>query len=593
MNTVEASNVNSRLLTSLLAQEQEATANQTGGFEPKHGSRSRSNSNVSASSGLTVIVDSPTRGRQRASASGTAGPNSSIEEDYSRSSGPNYLSPNRMIVPTTFRSHRSPLHLFADSLMERTRQAATNTNPGIVTAPVVTSSSRETGPPNATLPALESISGPKLVFEDVIAPKVKKFYRFKPLPWLSTRIWFDRLTLLAMLDRSASLAENFLSVLLAALVAVFAGLILDQGYYTDVWILLFCAVTASCQYSLLKSVQPDSASPTHGFNRIVVFSRPVYFVLCCSLVLLLQAALDCDSCRDSFVLYGVSFPTAFQLRLALDVLYAFILFFPLIFVLGLLPQVNTFVMFLFEQVDIHVFGGNATSSLLSSVYCILRSLIACSVLIGFAYGGLTGEAHSANTQEILFSIFCALVVTISYHLSRSSSDPTVILALIKRQLLFPGDDDEAAEEEVAGKTEDRLPEVASSSALTENQQQPPQAKRDDVPIDVEQALESGETSVTSPTNSVASVVDPLPKKLRDTVNARLKNDAIVCCVIAVSTFFLHWSGLFLKLQPNLNYVLWITGGVVGFMCHYILPQLRKQLPWLCFSHPSKAHCLGI
>lgn len=36
----------------------------------------------------------------------------------------------------------------------------------------------------------------------------------------------------------------------------------------------------------------------------------------------------------------------------------FTLCFPIIFFVGLLPQVNTFVMYLFEQLDIHVFGGN-------------------------------------------------------------------------------------------------------------------------------------------------------------------------------------------------------------------------------------------
>ena len=37
---------------------------------------------------------------------------------------------------------------------------------------------------------------------------------------------------------------------------------------------------------------------------------------------------------------------------------AFILFFPIIFAAGLLPQVNTFIMYIFEQLHIHVFGGN-------------------------------------------------------------------------------------------------------------------------------------------------------------------------------------------------------------------------------------------
>ncbi len=68
--------------------------------------------------------------------------------------------------------------------------------------------------------------------------------------------------------------------------------------FQDLWIFVFCFVAAGCQYSLLKSVQPDSASPTHGFNRIVVFSRPVYFILCCSLALSLQAVLDCGEVRN-------------------------------------------------------------------------------------------------------------------------------------------------------------------------------------------------------------------------------------------------------------------------------------------------------
>ena len=64
-------------------------------------------------------------------------------------------------------------------------------------------------------------------------------------------------------------------------VGVFSGMVLDKGYYEDISLFFFCAVTASCQYSLLKSVQPDSASPTHGINRIVVFSRPGWIIICC------------------------------------------------------------------------------------------------------------------------------------------------------------------------------------------------------------------------------------------------------------------------------------------------------------------------
>ena len=410
------------------------------------------------------------------------------------------------------------------------------------------------------------LTGTKFIFPDAITPKVKKYYTFHVLPKLwRLRVTFDRLKLLTVLDRNITGLENILSVFLAVLVAVFSALILEQNYYHDLWIFLFCIVAASCQYSLLKSVQPDSASPTHGFNRVIMFSRPVYFVLCCSLVLALQKLLECESCMRAYSFAGQEFPTEQQVKLTVDVVYVFILCFPIVFVLGLLPQINTFLMYLLEQVDVHIFGGNATSSLTSAVYCVVRSAVAVGVLVGFAYGGLTGKAHSAHTQEILFSIFCGLLVALSYHMSRSSSDPTVVFSLIKRQILS----DDADEGSTTKADEESTKKVTDATTTSPTNPTP-------------------ESPSASSLNSV--LADPLPKKLRDTVNDRLKNDIIMCSVIAVVTFLLHWSGLFLKLQPNLNYVLWILAGIVGFLCHYVLPQVRKQLPWLCFSQPIlKSH----
>lgn len=48
-----------------------------------------------------------------------------------------------------------------------------------------------------------------------------------------------------------------------------------------------------------------------------------------------------------------------------------------------------------------------------------------------------------------------------------------------------------------------------------------------------------------------------------------------------------FSPLFFPLapQPALSFVLYILAGVVGFITHYLLPQLRKQLPWFCLAHP--------
>lgn len=39
------------------------------------------------------------------------------------------------------------------------------------------------------------------------------------------------------------------------------------------------------------------------------------------------------------------------------------------------------------------------------------------------------------------------------------------------------------------------------------------------------------------------------------------------------------------LQPALSYILYMVAGGVGFLTHYLLPQLRKQLPWFCLAHP--------
>ena len=49
--------------------------------------------------------------------------------------------------------------------------------------------------------------------------------------------------------------------------------LLSMGVYHDFWIFVFCVIIASCQYSLVKSVQPDAASPMHGHNSVIAFSR--------------------------------------------------------------------------------------------------------------------------------------------------------------------------------------------------------------------------------------------------------------------------------------------------------------------------------
>ncbi|XP_023559051.1 pecanex-like protein 1 isoform X4 [Octodon degus] len=360
------------------------------------------------------------------------------------------------------------------------------------------------------------------------AQKVKHYYRFWILPQLWIGINFDRLTLLALFDRNREVLENVLAVILAILVAFLGSILLIQGFFTDIWVFQFCLVIASCQYSLLKSVQPDSSSPRHGHNRIIAYSRPVYFCLCCGLIWLLDYGSR-NLTTTKFKLYGITFTNPLVFISARDLVIVFTLCFPIVFFIGLLPQVNTFVMYLCEQLDIHIFGGNATTSLLAALYSFVCSIVAVALLYGLCYGALK-DSWDGQHIPVLFSVFCGLLVAASYHLSRQSSDPSVLFSLVQSKI-FP-------------KAEEKNPE-----------------------------------------DPLSEVKDPLPEKLRNSVSERLQSDLVVCIVIGVLYFAIHVSTVFTVLQPALKYVLYALVGFVGFVTHYVLPQVRKQLPWHCFSHP--------
>ncbi|XP_056262587.1 pecanex-like protein 3 isoform X2 [Pseudoliparis swirei] len=358
--------------------------------------------------------------------------------------------------------------------------------------------------------------------------KPKQYYRFWVVPGRWLRVRYDRLALLALLDRNRRVGENVFAVVLASLVAFLGFLLLLQDFFRDIWVFQFCLVIASCQYSLLKSVQPDAASPMHGHNWIIVYSRPVYFCLCCVMIWIFDLSGRSGSLQP-FSLYGITFFSAHFLLCVRDMLIVFSLCFPVIFLFGLLPQVNTFVMCLLEQIDMHIFGGTATTSPLSSLFSLMRSVLVAALLYGFCLGAINapwGDAH----VPVLFSVFCGLLLALCYHLSRQSSDPTILWSLV-RSKLFP-------------ELENRTPE-----------------------------------------DPTVEIKDPLPEKLRNSVKEILHSDLVMCPLMAVITFAISASTVFIALQPALSFVLYTLAGVVGFITHYLLPQLRKQLPWFCLAHP--------
>lgn len=108
-------------------------------------------------------------------------------------------------------------------------------------------------------------------------------------------------------SRKPTWSEMLVTLLLTALVSVFGGLLLSSGAFHSFSLSLLCCVIAGCHYSLIKSVQPDPASPRHGFNRLIIYSRALVFCLLAFLfiltLLLIPSAAnyaDRDICPANF-----------------------------------------------------------------------------------------------------------------------------------------------------------------------------------------------------------------------------------------------------------------------------------------------------
>lgn len=197
------------------------------------------------------------------------------------------------------------------------------------------------------------------------------------------------------------------------------------------------------------------------------------------------------------------------------------------------------------------------------------------MLYGFAFGGLS---EPRSTQHVLFSCFCALLVSTAYHLSRSASDCTYLWMIIKSSFIIHHDEDEELRK-AAKIVKNEKEKLNKKNNTNDNNMHTKQTNDHKIEMkinsmsDNEEVLEKDELK------------DPLPKKLKNTVNSRLKNDLLVCTVISIIVLSLHSSTVFTALQPELNPMLQSFVIVLGFVLHYLIPQMRKYLPWLCFAKP--------
>ncbi|CAL8070986.1 unnamed protein product [Calicophoron daubneyi] len=312
------------------------------------------------------------------------------------------------------------------------------------------------------------------------------------------RIRLDRLQVDSLFDRCRSLPESLLCIALSFTVGFLGHSILRSGKFHDFGVLACCFAVAGCHYSLIKSVQPDAASPQHGFNRIIVYSRSAFFsIIAVAFIfagfwsysapltngigdhsldprplsvrvgeLSLVSGPSCFSAGQLLIPFNsppvrlrqmsaVQFPSpvpkssladhllssvsnqhtvkffAWILSIdhLIDVLHLIcsrlVVLFPLLFLFGLVPQMNTLLTYMLEQWDIHVFGGSGSAGLLSACFSVFRAFVVLYSSSCICYLGV----KTNDPRHFLFSIFWGIHVSLCYLLSRLPSDVNLYVIL--------------------------------------------------------------------------------------------------------------------------------------------------------------------
>lgn len=82
--------------------------------------------------------------------------------------------------------------------------------------------------------------------------KSAHYYEVNILKMKTVKIRFDRLALLAFLDRNITTCELICSILLSIAVASFTSILLQKEFFHDIRLFVFCFVVAGSHYTLLK-----------------------------------------------------------------------------------------------------------------------------------------------------------------------------------------------------------------------------------------------------------------------------------------------------------------------------------------------------
>lgn len=437
-----------------------------------------------------------------------------------------------------------------------------------------------------------------------------------------------------LLDINLTNLETSISVILAVLVAISGGALLqmdsNQSIFWHSWIAF---VMAYSQFTLLKSVQPDPASPTHGFNRVISLSKPIYFILIAIILISCDAYVkspaknDNTDVRPSLVFYSFDIFDKNVIKTIGSICTTFILAFPIIFILGLLPQITTFIIYVLEQIDIHFFGSTAaTLGLKSAAYSFLRS---CSVVIL-----LYLAAFQSIGNQKLFSLFCGLLISISYFLSRNSSDTTIAYRILRRiiRALNPpkqprgpekfeltemgpparvaadavtvplqngSQDEETSSPNLSDsptsadnvtsndETEEAGPTVRISGEENENIEQNATGLADHNIIIIENNSESNTNTLDreEKDHDTESITTRIQSSIDDVVIMRLKKDLIKCLCATIVVFALHVTTIFTHYNDQIDKYFPFITTIWGLIFHFVVPHLRRDLPCMCVAKP--------
>lgn len=240
--------------------------------------------------------------------------------------------------------------------------------------------------------------------------------------------YVSRETLVKLFDRDENAFVVIVTVILAAGLA-FCSYLTEENFtgFSRFW---FWVVVAGAQYCLLKAPQPDSFTPSVEGGLTVTYTRSAYLILATLLILLTrELAAGPGGGVQEFVLYGLRFDMRAIARGLNDVTVYCILISPVFYVFSMLPQIDTLLYYVFEQVNILVFGASGSPSFAAALFEFVRSLFSVSVVAVLC--------AAAVDVPVLRSLAAAVAVALSFLNSRVINSLKALIPTF-RQFTFEG-----------------------------------------------------------------------------------------------------------------------------------------------------------